>query len=157
MIDSSKRELRIKQTIIVANITKIDMILNSLWLKKLNSNIDWFFVIMQWRIENAKKFQKKTHVMIVAINTNIANSSTKSDAQNKSSIENNTNLQDLNITIINQLIFEMYCKKKAFNFTFFIVRIYMTLNIQAWINHQDDDEVIAKNLRKIQRFCKRFQ
>ncbi len=69
--------------------------------------------------------------MIVAINTNIANSSTKSDAQNKSSIENNTNLQDLNITIINQLIFEMYCKKKAFNFTFFIVRIYMTLNIQA--------------------------
>ncbi len=67
---------------------------------------------MQWRIENAKKFQKKTHVMIVAIDTNIANSSTRNDAQNKSSIENNTNLQNSDITIINQLIFERYCTKK---------------------------------------------
>ncbi len=67
--------------------------------------------------------------MIVAIDTNIANSSTKSDAQNKSSVEDNTNLQNSDITIINQLIFEMYCKKK-FNFTFLIVKIYMTLNIQ---------------------------
>ncbi len=48
------------------------------------------------------------------ININIANSSTKNDAQNKSSIENNTNLQNLNIAITNQLIFEMYCKKKNF-------------------------------------------
>ncbi len=113
MIDSSKREIRIEQTIIVADMTKIHMILNLLWLKKLNSDIDWFFVIMRWRIENAKKFQKRIHVMIVAIDTKIiANSSTKNDAQNKSSIENDTNLQDSNITIINQLAFEMYCKWK---------------------------------------------
>jgi hypothetical protein len=68
---------------------------------------------MRWRIENAKKFQKKTHVMIVAIDTKIiAESSMKDDAQNKSLIENDTNLQDSNIAVINQLTFEMYCKKK---------------------------------------------
>jgi hypothetical protein len=112
MIDSSKREIRIKQIIIVANMTKIDMILNFFWLKKLNLDIDWLSVIMRWRIENAKKSQKRTHVIIVAIDTNIANSSTKSDAQNKLSVEDNTNLQDSNIAIINQLIFEMYCKRE---------------------------------------------
>jgi hypothetical protein len=79
----------------------------------LNSDIDWFFVIMRRRIENAKKFQKRTHVMIVAIDTKIiAKSSTKDDAQNKSSIENDTNLQDSNIAVINHLTFEMYCRKK---------------------------------------------
>jgi hypothetical protein len=113
MIDSSEREIRIKQTIIVADMTKIHMILNLLWLKKLNSDIDWFSVIMRWRIENAKKFQKRTHVMIVAIDTKIiAKSSTKNDAQNTSSIEDDTNLQDSNIVIINQLTFEMYCRRK---------------------------------------------
>jgi hypothetical protein len=113
VIDSSKREIRIKQTIIVAHMTEIHMILNLLWLKKLNSDIDWLSVIMRWRIENAKKSQKKIHAMIVAIDTKIiAKSSTKDDAQNKSSIENDTNLQDSNIAVINQLAFEMYCKKK---------------------------------------------
>jgi hypothetical protein len=102
MINSSKRKIRIKQIIIVANMIKIYMILNLFWLKKLNSNIDWFFVIMRWRIENAKKFQKRFHVMIVAIDTKIiAKSSMKNDAQNKSSIENDTNLQDSNIAVIN--------------------------------------------------------
>jgi hypothetical protein len=113
MIDSSKREIRIKQTIIVANMTEIHMILNLLWLKKLNSDIDWFSVIMRWRIENARKFQKRIHAMIVAIDTKIiAQSSTKNDAQSKSLIENDTNLQDSNIAVINQLAFEMYCKRK---------------------------------------------
>jgi hypothetical protein len=56
VIDSSKREIRIKQTIIVADMTKVDMILNFFWLRKLNSDIDEFFVIMRWRIENTKKF-----------------------------------------------------------------------------------------------------
>jgi hypothetical protein len=86
IIDSSKREIRIKQTIIVADMTKIHMILNFLWLKKLNLNIDWFSVIMRWRIENAKKFQKRIHVIIVAIDTKvIEKSSTRNDAQSKSS------------------------------------------------------------------------
>jgi hypothetical protein len=40
MIDLSKRKIRIKQTIIVADMTKIDMILNLLQLKKLNSDIN---------------------------------------------------------------------------------------------------------------------
>jgi hypothetical protein len=59
IIDSSKQKIRIKQTIIVANMTKIHMILNFFWLKKLNSDIDWFFVIIRWRIENAKKISKE--------------------------------------------------------------------------------------------------
>jgi hypothetical protein len=155
MIDSSKREIRIKQTIIVADMTKIHMILNLLWLKKLNSDIDWFSVIMRWRIENAKKIQKRIHAMIVAIDTKIiAKSSTKDDAQNKSSIENDTNLQDLNIAVVNQLTFEMYCKKKTFKFTFLIVRIYMTLNIQCmnwssrrWWNHR---KRFSKNTKTLQ-------
>jgi hypothetical protein len=51
--------------------------------------------------------------MIVAIDTKIiADSSTKDDTQNKSSVKDNTNLQDSDIAIINQLTFEMYCKKK---------------------------------------------
>ncbi len=51
--------------------------------------------------------------MIVAIDTKIiAKSSTKNDAQNTSSIEDDTNLQDSNIVIINQLTFEMYCRRK---------------------------------------------
>jgi myo-inositol-1-phosphate synthase len=40
IIDANKHEIRIKQTIVIANMTKIDMILNFSWLKKLNSNID---------------------------------------------------------------------------------------------------------------------
>jgi hypothetical protein len=101
VIDSSKREIRIKQTIIVADMTKIDMILNLFWLRKLNSDIDWLFVTMRWRIENARKFQKRIHVMIVAIDTKIiAESSTKDDAQSKLSVENDTNLQDANIAVV---------------------------------------------------------
>jgi hypothetical protein len=146
VIDSSKREIRIKQTIIVADIIKIDMILSFFWLRKLNSNINWFFVIMRWRIENAKKFQKKTHVMIVAINTNIANSSTRNNAQNKSSIKDNTNLQNSDITIINQLIFEMYCKKKN-------VQIYIldckNLHDIEYIMHELIIEAMMKSSQKI--------
>jgi hypothetical protein len=40
VIDSSKREIRIKQIIIVADMTKIHMILSLFWLRKLNSDID---------------------------------------------------------------------------------------------------------------------
>ncbi len=70
--------------------------------------------------------------MIIAIDTKIIiKSSTKNDAQSKSSIENDINLQDSNTTIINQLIFEMYCRKKTFKFTFLIVKIYITLNLQC--------------------------
>jgi hypothetical protein len=82
--------------------TEIHMILSLFWLKELNSDIDWFSVIMRWRIENAKKSQKRTHAMIVAIDTKvIAESSTRNDAQSKSSVEDDTNLQDSNIAVIN--------------------------------------------------------
>jgi hypothetical protein len=101
---------------------------------------------MQWRIENAKKSQKRTHVMIVAIDTNIANSSTKDNAQNKSSIENNTNLQDSNIAIINQLIFEMYCRKK--NVQVYILDCKNLHNIEYKM-HELIIETMIKSSRKI--------
>jgi hypothetical protein len=67
--------------------------------------------------------------MIVAIDTKvIAESSTRNDAQNKSSVENDMNLQDSNIAVINQLTFEMYCKKK---------------NVQVYI-------LVCKNLHDIE-------
>jgi hypothetical protein len=154
IIDSSKWEIRIKQTIIVADMTKIHMILNFFWLKKLNSNIDWFFVIMRWRIENAKKFQKRTHVIIVAINTKIiAESSTKNDAQSKSSVEDDTNLQNLNIIIINQLTFEMYYQKKN-------VQIYIfdckNLHDIKYTMHELIIEAMMKSSQKIFEKYKNF-
>jgi hypothetical protein len=147
MIDSSKREIRIKQTIIVVNMTEIHMILSLFWLKELNSDIDWFSLIMRWRIENAKKSQKRTHAMIVAINTEvIAKSSTKNDAQNKSSVENDTNLQDSNIAVINQLAFEMYCRRKD-------VQIYIldckNLHDIEYIMHELIIETMMKSSQKI--------
>ncbi len=112
----------------------------------MNSDIDWFSVIMRWRIENAKKFQKRIHVMIVAIDKNIADSSTKNDAQSKSSIENNTNLQDSNITVVNQLIFEMYYKKK--NVQVYILD-YKNLHDIKYIMHKLIIETMMKSSQKI--------
>jgi hypothetical protein len=97
--------------------------------------------------------------MIVAIDTKvIAESSTKDDAQNKSSIENDMNLQDSNIAIINQLTFEMYCKKK--NVQIYILDCKNLHDIEYTMHEliiEDDDEIIAKDFRKIQRFCKRLR
>jgi hypothetical protein len=154
MIDSSKRKIRIKQTIIVANMTEIHMILNLLWLKKLNSDIDWFSVIMRWRIENAKKSQKKIHAMIVAIDTKvIVKSSTKDDAQNKSSVENDINLQNSNIAVINQLTFEMYCRKKN-------VQVYIldckTLHDIEYTMHELIIETMMKSSQEILEKYKDF-
>ncbi len=154
MIDSSEREIRIKQTIIVANMTEIHMILNFFWLKKLNSDINWFFVIMRWRIENAKKFQKRTHAMIVAIDTKIiAESSTKNDAQSKSSVEDDTNLQDSNIAVVNQLAFEMYCRRKN-------VQVYIldckNLHDIEYTMHELIIETMMKSSQKILEKYKDF-
>ncbi len=40
VIDVTRYEIRTKQTIIVADMTKIDLILNLSWLRKLNSDIN---------------------------------------------------------------------------------------------------------------------
>jgi hypothetical protein len=84
--------------------------------------------------------------MIVAIDINIANSSTRSDAQSKSSVENNTNLQDSDITIINQLTFEMYCKRKN-------VQVYIldckNLHDIEYTMHELIIETMMKSLQKI--------
>jgi hypothetical protein len=91
--------------------------------------------------------------MIVAINTNIADSSTKDDAQNKSSIEDNTNLQYSDITIINQLIFEMYCRKKN-------VQVYIfnckNLHDIEYTMHELIIETMIKTSQKIFEKYKNF-
>jgi hypothetical protein len=84
--------------------------------------------------------------MIVAIDTNIANSSTKNDAQNKSSIEDNTNLQNSDIAVINQLILEMYCKRK--NVQVYILDCKNLHNIK-YTMHELIIETMMKSSQKI--------
>jgi hypothetical protein len=92
--------------------------------------------------------------MIVAIDTKIiAKSSTKNDAQNKSSIENDTNLQNSNITVVNQLTFEMYCRKKN-------VQIYIldckNLHDIEYTMHELIIETMMKSSQKILEKYKDF-
>jgi hypothetical protein len=111
MIDANEHEIRIKQTIIVANMTKIDMILNFSWLKKLNSNIDWFSSMIRWRIENVENTRKKIHAVIVESDSKFENF--ESTFFNKNNAKNVAkNRHNVDITIINQLTFEKYYKRK---------------------------------------------
>jgi hypothetical protein len=91
--------------------------------------------------------------MIVAIDTNIADSSTKDNAQNKSSVEDNTNLQNLNIAVITQLIFEMYCRRKN-------VQIYIldckNLHDIEYTMHELIIETMRKSSQKILEKYKDF-
>jgi hypothetical protein len=92
--------------------------------------------------------------MIVAIDTKIiAESSTKNDAQSKSSIENDTNLQDSNIAVINQLAFEMYCKRKD-------VQVYIldckNLHDIEYTMHELIIETMMKSSQKILEKYKDF-
>jgi hypothetical protein len=100
MIDANEHEVRTKQTIIVVNMTKIDMIVNFFWLRKLNSNIDWFSNMIRWRINNAKNIRKKVHAMIVESDSKFKNfestSFNKDDAKNVAK-----NRHNVDITIIN--------------------------------------------------------
>jgi hypothetical protein len=92
--------------------------------------------------------------MIVAIDTKvIAESSTKNDAQSKSSVEDDTNLQDSNITIINQLTFEMYCKKK--NVQIYILDCKNLHNIE-YTMHELIIETMINSSQKIFEKYKNF-
>jgi hypothetical protein len=92
--------------------------------------------------------------MIVAIDTKvIAESSTKDDAQSKSSIENDTNLQDSDIAVVNQLAFEMYCKRKD-------VQVYIldckNLHDIEYAMHELIIETMMKSSQKILEKYKDF-
>jgi hypothetical protein len=92
--------------------------------------------------------------MIVAIDIKIiAKSSTKDDAQSKSSIENDTNLQDSNIAVINQLTFEIYCKRKD-------VQVYIldckNLHDIEYTMHELIIEAMMKSSQKILEKYKDF-
>ncbi len=108
VIDITNHEIRTKQTIIVVNMTIIDMILNFSWLKKLNSNIDWFSSMIRWKINNVN-IRKKTYAMIFESDLKCFESSLfiKSDVKNIV-----MNRHKIDIIIINQLIFEKYYKRK---------------------------------------------
>ncbi len=131
VIDVNKHEVRTKQTIIVANMTKIDMILSFFWLKELNLNIDWFSNMIRWRIDNAKNIRKRIHAMIVESDSKFENFestfSNKDDAKNVAK-----NRHNVDITIISQLIFEKYCKQK--NVQTFILQFNDMLDIEFSMN-----------------------
>jgi hypothetical protein len=127
MIDANEHEVRIKQTIIVANMTKVDMILNFSWLKKLNSNIDWFSSMIRWRIDNAKNIRKKVHAVIVESDSKFENF--EITFFNKNNAENVAkSRQNVDIAIISQLTFEKYYKRK--NVQAFVLQCNDILNIE---------------------------
>jgi hypothetical protein len=127
VIDANKHEIRIKQTIVIANMTKIDIILNFFWFKKLNSNIDWLSSMIRWRIDNAKNIRKRVHAVIVESDSKFENfestSFNKNDAENVAK-----NRHNVDITRISQLIFEKYCKRK--NVQAFVLQCNDILNIE---------------------------
>jgi hypothetical protein len=132
MIDANEHEVRIKQTIIATNMMKIDMILNFSWLKKLNSNIDWFSNMIRWRINNAKNIRKRIHAMIVESDSKFENFENtffnKNDAKNVAK-----NWHNVDLTIVNQLIFEKYCKRK--DVQAFILQCNDMLDIEFLMNN----------------------
>ncbi len=83
MIDVTNHEICTKQTIIVVNMTRIDMILNLSWLRKLNSDIDWFSSMIRWRINNANT-RKKVYAVIFENDSKCFESTSfiKNDAKN---------------------------------------------------------------------------
>jgi hypothetical protein len=127
MINANEHEIRTKQTVIIVNMTKINMILNFFWLKKLNSNINWFSNMIRWRIDNAKNIRKRIHAVIVESDSKFENfestSFNKDDAKNVAK-----NRHNVDMTIINQLTFEKYCKRK--NVQAFILQCNDMLDIE---------------------------
>jgi hypothetical protein len=152
MIDANEHEVCIKQTIIVANKTKIDMILNFSWLKKLNSNIDWLSSMIRWRIDNAKNIRKRIHAMIIESDSKFKNFENtffnKNDAKNVVK-----NRQNIDIAIINQLIFEKYCKRK--NVQAFVLQCNDILNIKFSMS-EFIIEAMMKSSKKILEKYKNF-
>jgi hypothetical protein len=132
--------------------TKIDMILNFFWLKKLNSNIDWFSSMIRWRIDNVKNIWKKIHAVIVESDSKFKNfeitSFNKDDAENVAK-----NRQNVDITIINQLIFKKYCKRK--NVQIFVLQCNDILNIEFLMN-EFIIETMMKSSKKILEKYKHF-
>jgi HD superfamily phosphodiesterase len=67
--------------------------------------------MIRWRIDNVKNIRKKVHAMIVENDSKFKNfestSFNKNDAKNIAK-----NRHNVDITIINQLIFEKYDKRK---------------------------------------------
>jgi hypothetical protein len=150
MIDANEHEICTKQTIIVVNMTKIDMILNLFWLKKLNSNIDWFSSMIRWRIDNAKNIRKRVHAMIVESDSKYENfentSFNKDDAKNVAK-----NRHNVDITIISQLTFEKYCKRK--NVQAFILQCNDMFDIEFSMN----DLIIETMMKSSKKILEKYK
>jgi hypothetical protein len=142
---TNEHEVRTKQTIIVVNMTKVDMILNLSWLKKLNSNIDWFSSMIRWRIENVENIRKRIHAVIVESDSKFENF--ESTSFNKNNAKNVAkNRHNVDIAIINQLTFEKYCKRK--DVQAFILQCNDMLDIEFSMN-DFIIETIMKSSKKI--------
>jgi hypothetical protein len=91
--------------------TKVDMILNLFWLKKLNSNIDWLSSMIRWRIESVEDIRKRIHAAIVESDSKFENfESTFFNRNNAKNVAKNRH--NVDIAVVSQLIFEKYCKRK---------------------------------------------
>jgi hypothetical protein len=152
VIDANEHEIRTKQTVVVANMTKIDMILSFLWLKELNSNINWLSNMIRWRIDNAENIRKKVHAVIVENDSKFENfestSFNKNDAENVAK-----NRQNVDITIISQSIFEKYCRRK--NVQAFVLQCNDILNIEFSMS-EFIIETMMKSSKKILEKYKNF-
>ncbi len=150
IIDANEHEIRTKQIIIVANMTKIDMILNFSWLKKLNSNIDWFSSMIRWRIENIENIRKKIHAMIVESDSKFENF--ESMSFNKDNAKNVTkNRHNVDITVISQLTFEKYCKRK--DVQAFILQCNDMLDIEFLIS----DLIIETMMKSSKKILEKYK
>jgi hypothetical protein len=149
MIDANEQKVRAKQIIIVVDMTKVDMILSLFWLKKLNSNIDWLSSMMRWRINNAKNVRKRIHTMIVENDSKFENFEitffNENDARNIA-----TNWRNVDITIINQLTFEKYCKRK--NVQAFILQCNDMHNIEFSMNEFIIETMIKSSKKVLEKY-----
>ncbi len=152
MIDAFEQKVRAKQTVIVADMTKIDMILNLSWLRKLNSNIDWFSSMMRWRINNAEDTRKRVHAVIVESDSKFENFETTSF--NRNDAENIAkNRRNVDIAVVNQLIFEKYCKRK--DVQVFVLQCNDMLDIEFSMN-EFTIEAMMKSSKEISEKYKNF-
>jgi hypothetical protein len=128
------------------------MILNFSLLKKLNSNINWFSNMIRWRIDNVKNTRNKVHAVIVENDSKFK--SFEITSFNKNDTENIAkNRHNVDITIISQLTFVKYCKRK--NVQAFVLQCNDILNIEFSMN-EFIIETMMQSSKKILKKYKNF-
>ncbi len=108
--------------------------------------------MIRWRINNAENIRKRIHAVIVENDSKFENF--ESTFFNRNNAENVAkNRQNVDITIINQLIFEKYCKRK--NVQVFVLQCNDILNIEFSMS-EFIIEAMMKSSKKIFEKYKNF-